>query len=253
MLVLNTRQQDILELVKASGRHSIAELAVRFDVATQTIRKDINLLCDQGLVRRVHGGVVPPTNPTNLNFLTRATLNEDAKRAIGRKTAEMIPAGSSVLLGIGTTVQYVAEALLHHSDLTIVTNNLEVASMFCNADSAEVHFSGGTLRAEDRDVIGTPALLAFQSIFADFGVIGAGGLDPHLGVLDFKPFDADISRMIVDRARTKILVADHSKWQHSPEHIVTDFDKIDVMVTDKDGMPENNLNGLCKLMTAMDT
>lgn len=238
MMDLNPRQQDILELVKTSGYHTITELAARFDVAPQTVRKDINALCELGLVRRIHGGVTPPTNPSNLNFLTRTALNEEAKQAIGRKTAAMIPAGSCVMLGIGTTVQYVAEALLNHSDLTIVTNNLEVASMFCNATSAEVHFAGGTLRPEDRDVIGTRALLAFQSVFADFGIIGAGGLDRELGVLDFKQFDADISRIILGHARTRILVADHSKWQHSPKHIVADFDRIDVMVTDRDQIPE---------------
>lgn len=236
---LNSRQQDILERVRTSGRQTIADLAAQYDVATQTVRRDINTLCDLGLVRRVHGGVIPLTNPTNLNFLTRAVLNEDAKRDIGRETAKLIPAGACVMLGIGTTVQYVAEALLDHADITIVTNNLEVANMFCSAQSAEVHVTGGTLRTEDRDMVGARALLDYQSMYADFGVIGAGGLDGKLGLLDFKQEDAEINRTIVAHARKTILVADQSKWRQSPAHLVAGFDQIDVLVTDSGDVPSH--------------
>ena len=116
---LNDRQRQIMEQLRASGQQSINELAAEFGVATQTIRRDINDLCDQGLARRVHGGVAPPSNPLNLNFHARATLNEDRKRAIANAAAALIPEGSTVLLGIGTTVQYVAEALTQTPELPL--------------------------------------------------------------------------------------------------------------------------------------
>jgi DeoR family glycerol-3-phosphate regulon repressor len=240
---LNDRQRQIVDLVRTSGLQSINELSAMFDVATQTIRKDINALCDLGLARRVHGGVVAPSNPVNLTFRSRRILNEEAKRDIGRAAAALIPHGSSVLLGIGTTVQYVAEALLDHADMTIVTNNLEVATILCNMASAEVHLIGGILRPEDRDLVGTAVVNGYREFSADFGVIGAGGLHAANGILDFKLVDAEINRTIVTQSRNRLLVADGSKWDKAPLHVVTGFEQIDTLVTDTaprlpDGAPD---------------
>ncbi|NOD64257.1 MULTISPECIES: DeoR/GlpR family DNA-binding transcription regulator [unclassified Ruegeria] len=239
---LNDRQRTILDLVRQSGLQSITDLSRQFDVATQTIRRDINALCDEGLARRVHGGVVAPSNPVNLNFRSRRVMNEGAKRAIGQAAAQLIPQGATVMLGIGTTVQYVAEALLEHSDLTVVTNNLEVATIFCGSVTAEVHFTAGVLRPEDRDVVGGQTLLDYQRFRADFGVIGAGGLSPNHGLLDYKSIDADVSRMILQQSRQALLVADAGKWNRSPKFQVAGFDRIDTMVTNE--APPCEIEGL---------
>lgn len=230
---LNDRQRQIMEQLRASGQQSINELASDFGVATQTIRRDINDLCDQGLARRVHGGVAPPSNPLNLNFHARATLNEGAKRAIAAAAAAMIPEGSTVLLGIGTTVQYVAEALVQTPDITIVTNNLEVARLMCNAPSCDVHVVAGQLRPEDRDLVGAQVLEGYRRFVADFGVIGAGALDPAFGILDFKQFDAEVSNAIRASARKMLLVSDHSKWGRTAAHRVAGFDAMDHFITDR--------------------
>ncbi|SEO97585.1 transcriptional regulator, DeoR family [Salinihabitans flavidus] len=232
MIDLNDRQREIVALIRRSGLQSINRLADRFGVATQTIRRDINGLCDHGLARRVHGGVVAPSNPVNLNFSARRILNEDAKRAIARAAACEIPNGSTVLLGIGTTVQYTAEALMEHADLTIITNNLEVATLLCIADSAEVHLLGGILRSDDRDVVGGRTLHDISRFVADVGVIGAGALDPEHGITDFKSIDAEIGRAILAQSRRAILVADGAKWKKRASHRVAGFDRIDSFVTD---------------------
>lgn len=232
MTDLNDRQRDIVERLHESGQQSINALAEFYGVATQTIRRDINEMCDQGLARRVHGGVAPPANPVNLNFRARSILNEQPKRAIAAAAAAMIPPGSTVLLGIGTTVQYTAEALMRTPDITLVTNNLEVASLMCGIDHCEVHVVGGQLRTEDRDLVGPGTLEGYRRFVADFGVISCGALDPVHGVLDYKQFDADVSNTIRSAARQSLLLADVSKWQrrashkvcdlHAPSHFVTD-------------------------------
>ncbi len=233
MTELNNRQRKIVALIKEAGLQSINDLSDHFGVATQTIRRDINALCDRGLARRVHGGVVPPSNPVNLNFHARRLLNEPAKRAIAQAVANHIPNGASVMLGIGTTVQYVSQALLGHSDLTIITNNLDVASILCGAASAEVHLVGGVLRPDDRDVVGPETARELGRYIADFGVLGAGALDPTHGVLDFKPEDADIGRTILGHARQRLLAVDHSKWSKQASNRVCSFDQIDRFFTDQ--------------------
>ncbi len=233
---LNDRQRQIVEQLRAEGLLSINDLSDLFEVATQTIRRDINDLCDQGLARRVHGGVAPPSNPVNLNFRARSILNEQTKRAIAQTAAALIPPGSTVLLGIGTTVQYVAEALAQTPDTTIVTNNLEVATVLCNSPSCEVHVVAGQLRPDDRDLAGASVLKGYSRFVADFGVIGAGALDSVFGLLDYKQFDADVSNVIQSSARKVLFVADHSKWNRTAPHRVAGFSQLDAFITDK--LPE---------------
>ncbi|SEQ82576.1 DeoR/GlpR family DNA-binding transcription regulator [Thalassovita taeanensis] len=236
MIELNPRQREIVERLHSAGHQTIQELSLHFNVATQTLRRDINALCDAGLARRVHGGVAPPSNPVNLNFHARRILNEGIKRAIGRKTAGMIPNGASVLLGIGSTVHYVAEALLNHTDLMIVTNNLDVASILCAASTAEVHVIGGVLRGEDRDMVGERAMRDLASVVADFGIIGAGALDPTHGIMDFKRSDADMNCAILQNSRRTILVSDSSKWDKHAHFRVSGFEAVDVFVSDDHAM-----------------
>lgn len=233
---LNDRQRQIVEQLRAEGLLSINDLSDLFEVATQTIRRDINDLCDQGLARRVHGGVAPPSNPVNLNFRARSILNEQTKRAIAQAAAALIPPGSTVLLGIGTTVQYVAEALAQTPDTTIVTNNLEVATLLCNSPSCEVHVVAGQLRPEDRDLAGASVLNGYSRFLADFGVIGAGALDSEFGLLDYKQFDAEVSNVIQSSARKVLCVADHSKWNRTAPHRVSGLSHLDALITDK--LPE---------------
>ncbi|MEX0367071.1 MAG: DeoR/GlpR family DNA-binding transcription regulator [Ruegeria sp.] len=242
MMELNDRQRQIVEMIRGSGLLSINALSSHFGVATQTIRRDINALCEQGVARRVHGGVAPPSNPVNLTFSARRILNEEAKRSIGQCAAARISDGSTVLLGIGTTVQYVAEALLDKSNLTIVTNNLEVARLLCSGTDHDVHLVGGQLRAEDRDVAGPATLRGFSGFLADFALIGAGGLDAVHGVLDFKHFDAEIGRVLLDHARHNILVADQSKWAKTAKCTVAGWGRLDSFVTDR--LPEAEATGM---------
>lgn len=245
MAELNDRQREIVERLRASGQQSINQLADHYGVATQTIRRDINDLCDQGLARRVHGGVAPPANPVNLNFRARSILNEDPKRRIATAAAQMIPPGATVLLGIGTTVQYTAEALLNTADITLVTNNLEVATLACSVDHCEAHVVGGQLRLEDRDLVGAGTLEGYRRFVADFGIISCGALDPDYGILDYKQFDADVSNTIRMAARKTILVADTSKWANKATHKVSDFTGIDHFITD--ALPEGQNWPYCPL------
>lgn len=238
---LNARQSTILALIREHGGQSIADLSDRFGVATQTIRRDINELCERGLARRVHGGVAPVNPPANAAFAVRQALNESAKRAIGQAAAALIPSGATVFLGVGTTVRFTAEALIEKPDMTVVTNNLEIALMLCAASSHAVHVAGGELRGEDRDMTGPATLAAYERVRADIAVIGAGALDPAHGVLDHKRFDADLGALMIRQARQSLLVADHSKWSIAASHIVAPFAAFDHIVTDAAPAPSARL------------
>ena len=132
------RQAHILEIVRGEGFASIEHLATRFDVTQQTIRRVVNALCDQGLLRRIHGGVSLPVQNQNLAYGSRQGLNADAKQRIAQATARFIPDGASLMIGLGTTPEYVAQALSHRQDLRVITNNLNVAAAFAQNPDVEI-------------------------------------------------------------------------------------------------------------------
>lgn len=230
--MLSNRQREILSLIETEGAQYIEQLAARYDVTTQTIRRDINALCDRGYARRFHGGVDRPVGARNISVNARAALNSQAKQKIARRIAAAIPAGSTVFMGIGSTVQFVAAALRDHQDLCVVTNNMDVALTLCEAPQVEVHMTGGLLRHDDRDVVGPDALHFFEKFYASHAVVGAGALDPDKGILDFSYSEAQITAKLVENARARFLAADVSKWSRDATVRVVPFSAITTFFTD---------------------
>src|SRR5882762_1588720 len=108
------RQQEILSLARAQGRVSVDDLALRFSVTPQTIRKDLNELCEMRLVSRVHGGAVIASGVENIAYEARRFIAQSEKRAIGMAAARLIPNSASLFINIGTTTEEVARALGQH-------------------------------------------------------------------------------------------------------------------------------------------
>jgi DeoR family glycerol-3-phosphate regulon repressor len=231
--MLSDRQRNILTLIEAEGAQYIEQLAERYELTTQTIRRDINALCDQGFARRFHGGVDVPVGARNISVNVRAALNAGAKRAIGRHVAAAIPSGSTVFMGIGSTVQFVAAALREHSALRVVTNNIDVVLTLSGAPQIEVHMTGGILRHNDRDVVGADVLHYFDKFYASHAVIGAGALDAAKGILDFSYSEAQVTMKLVENARQQFLVADASKWTRDASVRVAPFSAVSHFYTDK--------------------
>ena len=230
---LSTRQRHILALIEVEGAQQIEDLALRYGLTTQTIRRDINVLCDLGQARRFHGGVDLPVMSRNISVNARSQLNSGAKRRIASHIAGQISNGSTVFLGIGSTVQFVAAALREHSELTVVTNNIDVALTLGNAPNMELHLTGGIWRANDQDVVGPDAVKFFEKFYATFSVIGAGGLSAEHGVLDYSYGEAQIANAIIENSRTRFLAADFSKWQRDASVRVVPFDRLTQLVTDR--------------------
>ena len=233
--MLNTptaRQAHILEIVREEGFASIEHLATRFDVTQQTIRRLVNALCDQGLLRRIHGGVSLPVQNQNLAYGSRQGLNANAKQRIAHATARFIPDGASLMIGLGTTPEYVAQALSRRQDLRVITNNLNVATAFAQNPDVEITIAGGTLRPLDRDIVGETAARFFAGFRADFGIFGVGGVDQDGTLLDFHVGEVQARQSIVANSRTAVLVADATKFGRNAtvrgghlddcHHLVTD-------------------------------
>lgn len=229
---LNERQNQILNWVQQEDALLVEDMVACFNVSSQTIRKDINQLAERHLIRRTHGGIAPVSSTENLPFDHRQFLNGDAKTSIAAKVATLIPDGASVFLGIGTTVEYVAKALILHKNLQVFTNNLTVASILGNYPDIRVRVLAGKLRHQHHDLVGEDTLSGLRQYYFDYGVLGCGGMDEDQGVLDFDPEEAAVSRVLVEQSRYSLLVADQHKWGRKAMARVHPFSAIDWLFSD---------------------
>ena len=230
---ITPRQEEILAAARTTGRVMVDDLAKELGVTVQTIRRDLGALCDAGNLDRIHGGAVLPSGVTNIGYEDRRRLNADAKEAIARATAEMIPEGASLFMNIGTTTEAVAQALLGHAGLMVITNNINVARILAGNPSAEVILTGGTLRRSDGGLTGDMAVQTIEQFRVDYAVIGASALDPVTGdLLDFDLSEVRVARAIVSQARQTILVADHGKLARSAPVRIGSLPELDQWVTD---------------------
>lgn len=242
---MNIRQMQILELVRASGRASVEELSAGLGVTPQTIRRDLAELADQGVLDRVHGGAILRSGASNIAYAERRRMNEEAKAAIGRACAAQIPDNSSVILNIGTTTEAVARALLGHRNLTVVTNNMNVANILAANDSCEVLVAGGLLRRTDGGLIGDLTSEFMANFKTDYAIIGCSALDEDGDILDFDLAEVRVSRAILQQGRERWLVTDSAKLAQKAPIRVASLAQLDALFIDQP-VPEP----LCKMCDA---
>lgn len=212
---ISKRQAEIADLVQKAGFASVEELADRFEVTTQTIRRDVNGLCEQGILRRTHGGVEPPAPASNIHYSTRQILNLSGKRDIAKLVADEVENNQSLAFSIGTTPEIVMQALVSHEKLAIFTNNLNVAYSASTNPSFQVTIAGGRLRHGDRDVLGSSTQAFFSNYKVDVGIFGVAGVDEDGTLLDFHEDEVASRQAILANSRKSFLVLDHSKFGRS--------------------------------------
>lgn len=226
------RQAAILEIAKRQGRVSVDELAGRYEVSVQTIRKDLNELCDERLLSRVHGGAVLGSGVENVGYDARRAIAAPEKNAIGRTAADLIPDHSSLFINIGTTTEAVAHALLRHSGLMVITNNINVANIMRPYPEVEVIIAGGVVRRSDGGVVGEAAVDFIRQFKVDFAVIGASAIDADGSLLDFDYREVRVAQAILENARRVILVSDSTKFERSAPVRIAHVSQIATFVTD---------------------
>jgi DeoR family transcriptional regulator, glycerol-3-phosphate regulon repressor len=231
-LALNIRQTEILEIARLEGRVVVEDLAQRFDVTLQTIRRDLTEMSEAGHLDRVHGGAVPRTGVSNIGYEARRRMNEAAKTAIGRACAAAIPDNSSMILNLGTTTEAVARELVHHRNITVVTNNMNVANILVANPGCEIMVAGGGLRRSDGGLVGELTTQFIEQFKVDFAIIGTSALDRDGDLLDFDLAEVRVSRAIIRQARQCFLVTDHTKLGRSAPARIASLAELDTVFTD---------------------
>ena len=226
------RQQQTLELVKERGYISIDEIAQHFSVTPQTVRRDINQLADEGLLRRYHGGAAVDSSIANTEYSMRVSHNSEAKQRIATAIAEDIPDHASIFINIGTTTEAIAHALLNHHGLKVMTNNLNVAKILSVKQDFEVLIASGKVRP-DGGVIGQATSDFFKQFKVDYALIGISGIDEEGTLLDFDFQEVAVSQAIISGARNVFLAADVSKFGRNAMMRVGHLSEINRLYTEQ--------------------
>jgi len=212
MVKVTKRKDQIMAIVRERGLVAVSDLAEALGVSTQTVRRDLDDLCNNQKLRRLHGGVECLEQQVNDPYDLRMATNPDFKCAIANAVSEEISDGSSIFISIGSTPTRVAEALRGKKSLTVMTNNLNAAMVLSSETSNRIIIPGGEMRLPDRDLLGEDVVSFFESYRADFGIFGVAGVDEAGALLDFHVSEVRVRETIKRNSRISILVLDSTKF-----------------------------------------
>lgn len=229
----NPRQLTLLSVVQTQGSVTVEQLAEKLGVTLQTVRRDVQRLADEGMLARFHGGVrVPSSTVENIAHQQRESLNAAGKSRIAQAVAQAVPNDCSLILNIGTTTEAIARALLQHSGLRVITNNLNVATILSASPKTEVIVVGGVVRGRDRGIVGEAAVDFIQQFKVDIALIGISGIEADGTLRDYDYREVKVSQAIISHARQVWLAADGSKFNRPAMVEVGNLSQIDRLFTD---------------------
>lgn len=228
------RYRSIVERVVGFGRASVNDLADDLDVTPETIRRDLSYLEKQGLVRRVHGGAVPvgrvalePTvDSRNSSFVSE-------KNDIARAALTEIPKEGAVIVDAGTTTGRLLSLIPDSYDITVITNSVEHALASANKSNINTLLIGGRVRSRTLACVDQWAVDALSGLYADVAILGTNGISLERGLTTPDPAEAAVKRAMLNSARRKVVLADHSKFGDDHFANFGSIEDVDVVITDK--------------------
>ena len=231
------RRRKILERVQQSDRVTVEELAEDLETSRETVRRDLALLSEQGLLRKFHGGATaaPMTQSAHESPLDeRRGRQRLEKIRIGRHAAKLFQPGDSLLINCGTTTIFFAEQLAQHGPFTIMTNATPVAAEMWKAPQrGPVYLMGGSYFGDAFETLGAQVVEQIQKIHADHAVLAVGSISPTAKIMDYSVDEAFVARAMAESARTVTVLADSSKLNRNALLQICGPERIDRLITDK--------------------
>ncbi len=245
--VLNEeRRRSIVSFVNQNGRALVRDLAVQFGSSEITIRRDLDLLHEGGLVYRTRGGALPIRAglESDKKLIERELEHPREKAKIAMAAALMVKEGQSIVLDSGSTTTAIARALRDFKELTVITNAINIAAELAGT-SVDVVLTGGMLRKDSYSLVGPLAEESLHHLKADIVFLGVDGFDTHTGVSTPNLLEAQLNRMMVSMASRVVAVCDSSKFGRRSLGSIVPVSNIHCVVTDKQ-IPKSDLDKLRK-------
>ena len=225
------RRQAILAEVRQARAVSAEDLARRYGVSLETIRRDLRGLRDRGLLERVYGGALS-VRSTEGDFATRSTLHAACKQAIAQLAATLVEPEDTLVIDIGTTALEVARALPESFRGRVLTNSVPAAMALADREEIELLLCGGQIRHGDAACFGAHAEAFFADFYADKAFLGSGGVHAQAGLTDYHPPEVTTRRTIIAHAAASYVLADSSKLGAIAVHRVCPLSRVTAVLTD---------------------
>jgi DeoR/GlpR family transcriptional regulator of sugar metabolism len=240
-MLARQRQAFILDRVREDGAVRVAELVRALGVSDMTVRRDLEVLHERGLLEKVHGGAtsVAGTALFEPGFAAKSVLQRREKEAIAEAALELVEPGMAIAVSAGTTTHALSRRLASVSGLTVVTNSVPVADVLYQTGQADqtIILTGGVRTPSDA-LAGPFAVAALRTVHVDLVFMGVHGMDTRSGFTCPNLLEADTDRALIEAGRRLVVVADHSKWGVIGISSIARLDQADVLITDSGLEPE---------------
>ena len=229
------RYRSIVERVRGKGRASVSDLAEDLSVTPETIRRDLSELERQGLLRRVHGGAVPAGSVGfEQSVDSRARVLVEEKNRIVKAALAEIPQAGAVIIDSGTTTSRLIQLIPDDRELTVITDSVAHALALSNRLNITVMLIGGRVRGRTLATVDQWAIDALNSVYADVALVGTNGLSIERGLTTPDQPEAAVKRAMLNSAKRKVILADHTKFGDDHFAQFGAISDIDVVITDTD-------------------
>jgi len=239
LMLARQRQEVILDRVREEGAVRVADLVRELGVSDMTVRRDLEILDERGLIEKVHGGAtsVARTALFEPGFALKSTLQQSEKDAIANAAVALVEPGMAIAVSAGTTTYALAQRLAHIPGLTVVTNSVRVAEVLYQTRGQDqtIILTGG-VRTQSDALVGPFAVAALRTVHVDLVFVGVHGMDKRSGFTCPNLLEADTDRALIEAGRRLVVVADASKWGVIGISSIAPLDQADVLVSDA-GLP----------------
>ena len=241
-MLASQRRSRILEELRRSGAVRVSALVERLGVSDMTVRRDLEVLAQQGQLQKVHGGAVLPggRSTEEPGFAAKSNRENAEKLVIASEALRFVEPGMAVGLSAGTTTWTFAQLLCDLPDITVVTNSVQVADLFSSRPRADqtVVLTGG-IRTPSEALVGPFAVTAIRSVNLDIMFMGVHGMDVRSGFTTPNLMEAETDRAFVEASRRFVVLADHTKYGVLGISTIADIEAADVLITDSGLAPEH--------------
>jgi DeoR family glycerol-3-phosphate regulon repressor len=224
------RQQELLAKLREHKTLTVDQFSSIFSVSKETVRRDLAILADRNLLRKIHGGATSMPIAFELHFPERIHVQHEEKMVACRKAIRLVSSGESLFIDGGTTTLLFSELLKDISDLTILTNSIHIVNQLSSIH--KVCLLGGWVDIDASAVAGYSAIYQAEQFFTDHAFLSIGGLTLKHGIFNFTEMDAALSRAMIKNAAKTTVITDHTKfWRHGLVR-VCGLNEIDYLATD---------------------
>lgn len=237
------RRLSIIKELDLKGKLNVQDLSSMHNVSEVTIRNDLDQLEKKNILIRARGGALK-VDPVGIdyNIAEKNKINVKAKQGIGKKAADFVCEGDTIMVDSGTTVMELVRNLNEFTDLTVITNALNIANQLSKNNNINVIIPGGFLRKKSFSLIGSPAEKNLRNYFCDKLFLGVDGLDIDYGLSTPNIEEAHLNSTMIEMSKQVIVLADSSKIYKRSLAFICPLSKIDVLITDSDLSNEKRIS-----------